>query len=206
MCENGEDEPMRVADMALDVLFRKARSQNGWQDTSVSESQLRRLYDLMKWGPTSANTSPARFIFVRSHEAKARLLTHLVSGNVEKTRTAPVTAIIGYDLHFYDKMPFLFPHDQAARSWFSGEDLEHHATETAFRNGTLQGAYLILAARALGLDCGPMSGFDAEGVDREFWRGTSVKTNFLCNLGCGDAAKLFPRHPRLTFDEVCMIQ
>lgn len=197
---------MRVPHTVLDVLFRKARSQNGWLDTIVSDVQLRRLYDLTKWGPTSANTSPARFIFVCSREAKSRLLPHLVSGNVEKTRTAPVTVIVGYDLHFYERMPFLFPHNRAARSWFAGEDKRRHATETAFRNGTLQGAYLIIAARALGLDCGPMSGFDAEGVDREFWQGTSVKTNFLCNLGCGDPGKLFPRHPRLAFDEVCTIQ
>ena len=204
------DQPDRqrqpLPDAVLDVLFGGARSYNGWHATPVSETELRRLYELLKWGPTSANSSPARFIFVRSREAKRRLLPHLGPGNVAKTQAAPVTVIVGYDLRFYERLPFLFPHNPAAPGWFAGEGKRHHAAETAFRNATLQGAYLMIAARALGLDCGPMSGFDADGVDREFWAGTSVKTDFLCNLGHGDRSTLFPRHPRLAFDEACAIQ
>jgi 3-hydroxypropanoate dehydrogenase len=150
-------------------------------------------------GPTSANCSPARILFVKSDAAKERLKPHLSSGNVAKTMSAPVCAIIGYDLEFYEKLPKLFPHTDA-RSWFAGKDQK--IFETAFRNGTLQGAYLILAARALGLDCGPMSGFDNAGVDKEFFSGSTIKSNFLCNIGYGDPSALRPRSPRLSFEEI----
>jgi 3-hydroxypropanoate dehydrogenase len=187
---------------ALHQLFLDARTQNGWLDQPVTDAELERLYDLLKMAPTSANCSPARLLFVRSPEAKARLLPCVTPGNLEKTRAAPVTAIIGYDLLFHDKLPQLFPHTDA-RSWFAGKpDL---IAATAFRNGTLQGGYLMLAARAIGLDCGPMSGFDNARVDAEFWAGTAVKTNFLCNLGHGDPSKLMPRSPRFRFDEACRI-
>ncbi len=187
---------------ALHQLFLDARTHNGWRDEPVTDAELEHLFDLLKMGPTSANCSPARFLFVRTPEAKARLLPCMAPGNVEKTRTAPVTAIIGYDLEFYDKLPQLFPHTDA-RSWFAGKpDL---IASAAFRNGSLQGGYLILAARAIGLDCGPMSGFDNARVDAEFWAGTAVRTNFICNLGHGDPSKLMPRSPRFRFDEACRI-
>jgi 3-hydroxypropanoate dehydrogenase len=156
----------------------------------------------MKWGPTSANTSPARIIFVKTPEAKARLLECMNPGNVEKTRSAPVTAIVGMDMAFYEQLPRLLPHADA-KSWFEGKPALIEGT--AFRNSSLQGGYLIIAARALGLDCGPMSGFDAARLDAAFWAGTTVKTNFVCNLGHGDPAKVFPRSPRLAFDEACRI-
>ena len=194
-----------LGDESLDVLFRSARTHNGWLDQPVSDAVLHELYNLTKWGPTSANGSPARFVFLRSKAAKERLRPALMQGNVEKTITAPVTVIVAHDLTFYDKLPKLFPHQPGAREWFSNSaDL---AQVTAFRNGTLQGAYLILAARSLGLDCGPMSGFDSAKVDAEFFGGPSgtVKSNFLCNLGYGDPAKLFPRSPRLDFDEACAV-
>lgn len=194
-----------LSDAALDVLFREARSQNGWTDAPVSERQLRAIYDLLKCGPTSANCSPARFLFVASASAKARLRPHLDASNVAKAMAAPVTVIIGYDRHFHAHLPYLFPHNPAAPGWFTGEHRRDHAETTAFRNGTLQAGYLIIAARALGLDCGPMSGFDRDGVDRDFWGGTSVRTNFLCSLGHGDRSKLFPRHPRLAFEQSCAI-
>jgi 3-hydroxypropanoate dehydrogenase len=197
--------PASVSDAALDVLFREARSYNGWLDTPVSDDELRRINDLVRLGPTSANSSPARFIFVRSAGAKERLLRHVEPGNVAKSRIAPVTVIVGYDLRFYERLPYLFPHNPRAPGWYAGDAKRAHAADTAFRNGTLQGAYLIIAARALGLDCGPMSGFDRDGVDRDFWAGTSVRTNFLCNLGHGDPASLFARHPRLSFDDACTI-
>jgi 3-hydroxypropanoate dehydrogenase len=184
-------------------LFTEARTQNGFFPDPIPESRLRELYDLMKWGPTSANCSPARFIFVSSPEAKDKLVPCMSPGNQAKTRQAPVTAIIGMDLAFYDKLPQLFPHDLTARSWFAGKpDLEM----TAMRNGSLQGGYFILAARALGIDCGPMSGFDPARVDAAFWAGTTVKTNFICNLGRGDPSKVFARSPRLTFEEACRIE
>lgn len=192
-------------DRALDLLFRHARSQNGWLPEPVPDETLRKLWDLVKWGPTSANCLPMRVLFLRSSAAKERLEPHLVSSNVEKAMTAPVVAVIGFDTAFYEHLPRLFPHNQAARSWFAGEEKEALARSTAFRNGSLQGGYFIVAARALGLDCGPMSGFDADGVDREFWAGTDVKTNFLCGLGYGDPAKLFGRHPRFAFEEVCRV-
>ncbi|MCX7893599.1 MAG: malonic semialdehyde reductase [Burkholderiales bacterium] len=190
---------------ALDTLFRKARTQNGWLDRPVTDDALRAIYDLLKWGPTSANCSPMRVQFLKSQAAKERLRPHLNPGNVEKTMTAPAVAVIGYDTRFYDHLPKLFPHNPDARNWFAGEEKAAHAQATAFRNGSLQGGYFILAARALGLDCGPMSGFDAAGVDREFWAGTTVRTNFICALGHGDPAKVFARSPRFAFEEVCRI-
>lgn len=191
-----------LAPQALDQLFRQARTHNGWRHEPVPESTLRELYELMKWGPTSANCSPARIVFVVSSEAKARLLPAMSEGNREKTRQAPVTAILGMDLEFYEKLPQLFPHTDA-RSWFAGKPTA--IQETAFRNGSLQGGYFILAARALGLDCGPMSGFDAEAVNRAFFPEGKIKVNFICNLGFGDPAKLFARSPRLAFEEACQV-
>jgi len=193
----------KLDDQALDILFRKARTHIFWQDKPVNDDVLRQVYDLMKWGPTSANCSPARILFLRTPEAKERLRHALSPTNVDKTMQAPVTAVIAHDLKFYENLPRLFPNNPAAREWFSGNP--QLAEVTAFRNGTLQGGYFILAARALGLDCGPMSGFDNAKVDAEFFAGTSVKSNFLCNLGYGDAAKLFPRNPRLEFDEACKV-
>jgi len=187
---------------ALDTLFYTARTHNGWLDREVSDAQLEHLYDLMKWAPTSANSSPARLVFVRSPEAKARLAPALSAGNLAKTMAAPVTVIIGMDLAFHDKLPQLSPAVDA-RSWFVGNEAAIQAT--AFRNSSLQGGYLILAARALGLDCGPMSGFDNAQVDAAFFAGTPVKANFLCNLGYGDPAKLRPRAPRLAFAEACRL-
>ncbi len=187
---------------ALSQLFTEARSQNKWQDRPIPEGKLQELYDLLKMAPTSANCSPARFIFVRSSEAKAKLKEALAPGNVEKTMTAPVTAIVATDPLFYDKLPFLFPHADA-RSWFAGNAA--FADTSAFRNGTLQGAYLIMAARAVGLDAGPMSGFDNGKVDELFLAEEGWKSNFLVNLGYGDAAGLFPRGPRLGFEEACKI-
>ncbi|CAN7721971.1 MULTISPECIES: malonic semialdehyde reductase [Duganella] len=187
---------------ALDTLFYSARTHNGWLDREVSNAQLELLYDLLKWAPTSANSSPARLVFVRSAEAKARLLPALSAGNADKTMAAPVTVIVGMDLAFYEKLPQLSPAVDA-RSWFAGKD--EAIRSTAFRNSSLQGAYLIMAARAIGLDCGPMSGFDNAKVDQAFFAGTTVKSNFLCNLGYGDVAKVRPRAPRLAFDEACKI-
>ena len=183
-------------------LFTEARTQNGYLDTPVSDAQLRELYDLVKFGPTAANTSPARFQFVRSAQAKARLLACVSPGNVAKITQAPVTVIIGMDLLFHDKLPKLFPHVDA-RPWFAGKDAV--IQESAMRNSSLQGGYMILAARALGLDCGPMSGFDAAKLDAEFWAGTPVKTNFICTLGQGDPSKVLARNPRLDFDEACSL-
>ncbi len=188
--------------IALDQLFNHARTHNAWQKSDVSEALLHQLVDLLKMAPTSANCSPARFVFVRSAEAKAQLKPHLDAGNVEKTMQAPVTAIIGTDYRFYDYLPKLFPHTDA-KSWFAGK--KEFADVTAFRNATLQGGYLILAARSLGLDCGPMSGFNNTGVDETFFANSHVKSNFLCNLGYGDPAGLKPRSPRFTFDEMARI-
>lgn len=183
-------------------LFDDARTHSAWLPKPVDDALLRQLYDLMKWAPTSANASPARLQFVRSEAGKARLLPLMNEGNRDKTAQAPVTVIVGMDMAFHDKLPQLFPHADA-RSWFAGNQPAIEAT--AFRNSSLQGGYLIMAARALGLDAGPMSGFDAAAVDAEFWAGTQVKTNFVCNLGYGDAAKLHPRLPRLAFDEACQL-
>jgi 3-hydroxypropanoate dehydrogenase len=193
---------MILSEPALDVVFRNARTHTHWLERPVDDDTLRALYDLLKWGPTSANCSPARIVFVRSREGKERLRPALSAGNVDKTMAAPATAIIGHDLRFHDRLPRLFPHTDA-RSWFAGKD--ELIRTTAFRNGTLQGAYLIVAARSLGLDCGPMSGFDNARVDAEFFPGGTVKSNFLCNLGYGDPAKLRPRSPRLAFDEACRL-
>lgn len=187
---------------ALDRIFLSARTHNAWLDRPVPEETLRRIYDLMKWGPTSANTSPARFVFVTPGPAKEKLLTCVAPGNLEKTRSVPVTVIVAEDLAFHDNLPKLFPHTDA-RAWFAGN--QPLIESTAFRNGTLQGAYLMIAARALGLDCGPMSGFDNASVDAAFFAGTTWRSNFLCNLGYGDASKLHPRSPRLDFDEACRI-
>ena len=187
---------------ALSQLFLDARTHNAWQAREVPDALLRQLVDTLKFGPTSANCSPARFVFVRSPDAKARLAPHMSAGNRDKTLAAPVTAIIGQDMAFYEHLPKLFPHTDA-RSWFAGNDAK--IAETALRNSTLQGAYLILAARALGLDCGPMSGFDPVGIDREFFAGTSVKSNFLCNLGYGDMTAVKGRSPRFAFDEMAWI-
>jgi nitroreductase len=191
-----------INDDALDTIFRKARTQNKWQHKSVSNALLMAVYDLMRWGPTSANISPARIVFVTTQQAKARLLPHLSEANRAKTMSAPATAIIGYDLDFARLLPKLFPHAPGAKDWFADPKF---AEVAAFRNGSLQGAYFIVAARALGLDCGPMSGFDNAGVDREFFAGTQIKSNFICSLGYGDPAGLFARSPRLSFDEACKI-
>lgn len=187
----------------LDLIFRKARTHSAWLDKPVEDALLAQIYDLAKLGPTSANMCPLRILFVKSREAKEKLKPALDPGNVDKTMKAPVTAIIGMDVHFYEKLPQLFPHADA-KSWF--KDLPESVLEyIALRNGSLQGAYFMLAARALGLDCGPMSGFDNGKVDAAFFAGTSVKSNFLCNLGYGDASKLHPRSPRLRFEEACKV-
>ena len=187
----------------LDQIFRTARSYNGWQEAAIDDAALGELYTLAAFGPTSANCSPARFVFLRSNEAKERLGPHLIPGNVDKAMSASVVAIIGYDLEFYEKIPQLFPHNPGARDWFAGNDAL--IEETAIRNGTLQGAYLMIAARALGYDCGPLSGFNRAGVDSEFFPGTSQRSNFICCLGSGDPASIFARSPRLAFDDACDI-
>jgi 3-hydroxypropanoate dehydrogenase len=191
-----------IDQQALDVLFRDARTHSAWQDKPVSEEVLRAVWDLAKMGPTSANCSPARIVFVVSRAAKERLKPCLIEGNVKQTMAAPATAVIGHDLEFHERLPELFPHTDA-RSWFVGN--VPHIETTAFRNGTLQGAYFIIAARAMGLDCGPMSGFDNAKVDEAFFAGTPVKSNFLCNVGYGDPAKLHPRNVRLAFEDVCKV-
>jgi 3-hydroxypropanoate dehydrogenase len=193
----------KLDDKVLDILFRKARTHISWQDKPVSDDLLRQVYDLLKWGPTSANCSPARILFLRTPEAKERLRPALSPNNVDKTMLAPVTAVIAHDLKFYENLPRLFLNNPAAREWFSGNP--QLAEVTAFRNGTLQGGYFILAARALGLDCGPMSGFDNAKVDAEFFPAGRIKSNFLCNLGHGHPAGVYARNPRLDFDEACTI-
>jgi 3-hydroxypropanoate dehydrogenase len=187
----------------LDLLFLDARTQNGWRETPVTDGQLRQIYDIMKMGPTSANSCPARIIFVRTPEAKARLIPALSPGNVDKTKAAPVTAIIGYDTRFYELTPKLFPHRPEMKDNFANN--AKLAEVTAFRNGTLQGAYFMLAARAVGLDVGGMSGFDNAKVDAEFFPDGRVKSNFLCNLGHGDPSKVMVKLPRLDFDEACTV-
>jgi 3-hydroxypropanoate dehydrogenase len=202
---------------ALDQLFRAARTHSAWRDKPVSEQTLRQLYDTLKWAPTSANTNPARFVFLRSKEAKARLLPTLAPGNIDKTMSAPVTVIVAYDLLFYQKLPTLFPHAPGMRDLFLTNP--QLVETTARRNSSLQGAYMMLAARALGLDVGPLSGFDnakldeeffgagkeCVGCDQEFFPEGHVRSNFLCNLGYGDPSKLLERLPRLEFDEACSI-
>jgi 3-hydroxypropanoate dehydrogenase len=195
--------PGLVSADCLNQIFLEARTHNKWLDRPVPDCLLHELVDLAKMGPTSANQSPARFVFVKTQEAKKRLEPHLSEGNRAKTMSAPVCAIIGYDMKFYEHLPKLFPHADA-KSWFAGKP-KREIEVSAFRNGTLQGAYFIIAARALGLDTGPMSGFDNAGVDREFFAGTSIKSNFLCSLGYGDPAALFPRSPRFSFDEMARI-
>jgi 3-hydroxypropanoate dehydrogenase len=192
----------RLPDACIDQLFCEARTHNAWCDQDVPDSLLHQIVDTLKLGPTSANCSPARILFVKSAEAKEKLKPHLSEGNRDKTMKAPVCAIIGYDLDFHEHLPKLFPHTNA-KSWFEGKPKK--IQETAFRNGTLQGAYLIMAARALGLDCGPMSGFDNDGVDRDFFAGTNIKSNFLCNLGYGDDSALMKRSPRFDFDQMARI-
>ena len=187
-----------INDEALDILFREARSQNKWLDKPVSPALLMAVYDLMRWGPTSANISPARIVFVASKEAKERLKPHLSEANRAKTMTAPVTAIVGYDLDFARHVPKLFPHAPGAKDWFKDPKF---AEVAAFRNGSLQGAYFMIAARALGLDCGPMSGFDNGGVDRAFFAETRIQSNFICSVGYGKPDSVFPRNPRLSFEE-----
>jgi 3-hydroxypropanoate dehydrogenase len=188
---------------ALDLLFRQARTYNKFTDQPVTDEDLRALHALLKQGPTSANSSPARFLFLRTREARQKLAPALSAGNLEKTMAAPVTAIVAYDPKFYWQLPKLFPHNPDAMSWFTGNDAL--AASTAFRNGTLQGAYLVLAARALGLDTGPMSGFDNAMVDELFLAERGWRSNFLCNIGHGDPAGLFPRSPRLDFEEACVL-
>lgn len=204
-----------LADSALDQIFRSARTYSAWLDKPVSDETLRQLYELMKWGPTSSNSNPARFVFLFSRAAKERLRPTLAPGNVEKTMAAPVTVIVAYDLRFHEKLTRLFPHNTGMRAMFAANP--QLVEITAKRNSSLQGAYLIIAARALGLDCGPMSGFDnaklddeffgsgkeCEGCEQEFFPAGHVKSNFLCNLGYGDASKLLPRAPRLEFKEAC---
>lgn len=208
---------MRLNDDALNVLFREARTYGAWLDKPVTDETLRELYELMKWGPTSANSGPARFVFIRSRDAKERLKPALSPGNVEKTMAAPVTAIVAYDLLFFEKLPRLFPHNPRMRDMFAAAP--QLVETTAKRNSSLQGAYLILAARSLGLDCGPMSGFDhakldqeffgagreCQGCEQEFFPEGHVRSNFLINIGYGDRSKLHPRGPRLEFSEACQI-
>jgi 3-hydroxypropanoate dehydrogenase len=206
----------RISDDCFDTILRNARTHNAWLPRPVSDEQVREIYEMTKWGPTSANGSPARFVFLRSKEAKERLRPALSPGNVDKTMSAPVTVIVAYDLRFYEKMDKLFPHNNAMKQLFVNDPA---LTEiTAKRNGTLQGAYLIIAARALGLDCGPMSGFDNAKVDAEFFGPTPqdasacqehatgcIKSNFLCNIGYGDPKSLSSRNPRLDFAEACQV-
>ena len=195
-----------VNDYALDLIWRQGRSYNGWLNEDVPETLIRATYDLAKMGMTSANSSPARFVFLRSQEAKERLRPHLMPTNVDKTMAAPWIVIIAHDLEFHELIPELFPHNPGAREWFLDDTLRQ---TTAFRNGTLSGAYFMLAARALGLDCGPMSGFNNAGVDEEFFLGNeatkSWRSNWLCSIGHGDDSTIFPRSPRLSFERACQI-
>jgi 3-hydroxypropanoate dehydrogenase len=189
---------------ALDVLFRQARTHNVLSGP-VTDDQLRALFELARLGPTTFNSQPGRFVFVRSKEAKEKLAPALTPANLDKTMAAPVTAIVAYDLRFYENLPKTFPHRPEANKAFMGDEKLAHAERTALRNSSLQGAYLIVAARAMGFDCGPMSGFDNAKVDAAFFPDGRWKSNFLCNLGHGDPAKLAPRNPRLGFDEACRI-
>jgi 3-hydroxypropanoate dehydrogenase len=194
---------MTLEAAAHDLLFREARTHNKWQDKPVTDEQIHELYNLMRFGPTSANSSPARFVFIRTPEGKEKLKPALSSGNTDKTMSAPLTVIVAYDPKFFEKLPQLFPHNLDARSWFTSND--SLAATTAFRNGTLQGAYLIVAARALGLDTGAMSGFDNDVVDKAFFASNGWRSNFLCNIGYGDPSGVFGRSPRLEFDEACVL-
>jgi 3-hydroxypropanoate dehydrogenase len=192
-----------VNDEGLDILFRKARTHRAWRPGQVTPQMLMAIYDLARWGPTTNNTSPMRVVFVVSPEAKERLKPHLTKGNVEQTMKAPATAIIAYDLHFYEKMDRLSPNPNARESWMQKTPVE--LEQAAFRNSSLQGGYFVMAARSIGLDCGPMGGFNHEGVDKEFFAGTAIKSNFLCNIGFGDPENVRPRAGRLDFDEACRI-
>jgi 3-hydroxypropanoate dehydrogenase len=187
---------------ALDTLFNNARSHNGWLDSDVSNEQINQIYELMKYGPTAANNSPARITFVKSAAGKQKLKAHLDEGNVEKAMAAPVIAIISYDIEFYEKLPLLFPHADA-RSWYAGNDAK--IKSAGEMNATLQGAYFMMAARSVGLDCGPMGGFNSDTLDKEFFADGKTKSIFLCAIGQGDSSKIFPRSPRLSFDEACNI-
>ena len=188
---------------SIDKILREARTHNGFTDKPVTDAQLRELYELLKWGPTSSNSQPARFVFVRTREGKEKLRPALSSGNTAKTMEAPVTAIVAYDTQFHEHLPRIFPHNLTASSWFTGPGNEQVAFHTAFRNGTLQGAWLIIAARSMGLDVGAMSGFNNAKVDEAFFPDGRYKSNFLCNIGYGDHSKLFTRNPRLSFEEAC---
>ncbi|TAL26976.1 MAG: malonic semialdehyde reductase [Alphaproteobacteria bacterium] len=192
-----------LTDQGFDLIFRGARTANGWKDQPVSDEILKKIYDDMKWGPTSANSSPLRIVFLKTKEAKERLKPLLMAGNVNKVMTSPVTAILAYDTKFYEHLPFLFPHDNTARSWFEGN--APLIETTAFRNSSLQGAYFIISARAHGLDCGPMSGFDAKKVDAEFFPDGRFRSNFICALGHADSSKTFARSPRFKFEDVCKV-
>lgn len=192
-----------LTDQGFDLIFRGARTANGWKDQPVSDEVLKKIYDDMKWGPTSANSSPLRIVFLKTKEAKERLKPFLMAGNVNKVMTSPVTAILAYDTKFYEHLPFLFPHDNTARSWFEGN--APLIETTAFRNSSLQGAYFMISARAHGLDCGPMSGFDNKKVDAEFFPDGRFKSNFICALGYVDSSKTFPRSPRFKFEDVCKV-
>jgi 3-hydroxypropanoate dehydrogenase len=187
---------------SLDTIFRSARSQNGWLDREVSDEQIHEIYELMKFGPTAANNCPARITFLKSEDSKNRLKPHLDEGNIEKTMSAPVVAIIGYDTEFYEKLPYLFPHTDA-RSWFAGKPEKIVASGSM--NATLQAAYFMIATRSMGLDCGPMGGFNNEGVDNEFFSDGKTKTLLICGIGYGDESKVFPRSPRLDFSEACQV-
>lgn len=189
-------------DKALDLLFREARTHNGWLDRPVTDAQIRAIYDILKMGPTSSNSQPARFIFIRTREGKEKLRPALSEGNTAKTMAAPVTAIVAYDTQFYEHLPKNFPHNPDAINWFKGTPA---AAPTAFRNGSLQGAYLMLAARAVGLDIGAMSGFNNELLDQAFFPDGRFKSNFLCNIGYGDPSKLFGRSPRMSFEDACTL-
>ncbi|MEZ5937949.1 MAG: malonic semialdehyde reductase [Hyphomonadaceae bacterium] len=191
-----------LGDAVLDQLFREARTFSHWSDGGLSEADMKALFELTKMGPTAGNCSPARFVFVASQAGKERLAPHLSRGNLDQTMTAPVCVIVGYDLDFAERLPFLFPYVKDAASWYKDPEVQK---ETAFRSSSLQGAYLIMAARAMGFDCGPMSGFDNAGVDNAFFAGTRIRSNFLCNIGRGDMTKVRPRLPRLSFEDVCTI-
>ena len=191
-----------LTDQAFDTIFRSARTANGWKNEPVGDDLLKKIYEDMKWGPTSANSSPLRIVFLKTKEAKERLKPFLMAANVDKVMTSPVTAIFAYDTQFYEHLPKLFPHADA-KSWFVGN--LPHIEATAFRNSSLQAAYFMISARAHGLDCGPMSGYDTAKVDKEFFPDGRFKSNFICALGYADPAKTFPRSPRFTFDEACKV-
>jgi nitroreductase len=202
MSESHEKQGAPLPGASLDQLFRTARTYNAFKPEALPGALMHEIYELAKWGPTASNSNPGRFVFLTTPEARARLSPHMSSANRAKTLAAPVNVIMAYDLKFADKIPELFPHKPEAAHWFTQPEV---AQETAFRNGSLQAAYLMMAARALGLDCGPMSGFNSAGVNEEFFAGTSWRANFICNLGWGVSENLFPRLPRLAFAEACQV-